>query len=119
MLHTLFLPLQLSNFVELLLVLSFSTRKQASMASGDIVANSLKNNELKTTHNTSRGCRVHFKFFRQPFSKELYTNEERSYASEDSEPSNTNVEDNACCFILQGAYFKHICGGLICEGGPI
>ena len=31
---------------------------------------SLKNSELKTTHNTFRGCRVHF--FRQPFSKQLY-----------------------------------------------
>ena len=39
MLHTLFLPLQLWNFVELLLLLSFSTRKHASMASRDIVAN--------------------------------------------------------------------------------
>ena len=28
---------------------------------------SLKNSELKTTHNTFRDCRVHF--FRQPFSK--------------------------------------------------
>ena len=33
---------------------------------------SLKNSELKTTHNTFRDCRVHF--FRQPFSKQLYTN---------------------------------------------
>ena len=31
---------------------------------------SLKNSELKITHNTFRDCRVHF--FRQPFSKELY-----------------------------------------------
>ena len=31
---------------------------------------SLKNSELKTTHDTFRGCRVHF--FRQPFSKQLY-----------------------------------------------
>ena len=31
---------------------------------------SLKNSELKTTHNTFRDCRVHF--FRQPFSKQLY-----------------------------------------------
>ena len=30
-----------------------------------------KNNEPKTTHNTLRDCRVHF--FRQPFSKQLYT----------------------------------------------
>ena len=33
---------------------------------------SLKNSELTTTHNTFRDCRVHF--FRQPFSKQLYTN---------------------------------------------
>ena len=39
MLHTLFLALQLSNFVELLLLLSFTTRKHASMASRDFVAN--------------------------------------------------------------------------------
>ena len=32
---------------------------------------SLKNSELKTTHNTFRGCCVHF--IRQPFSKQLYT----------------------------------------------
>ena len=32
---------------------------------------SLKNSELKTAHNTFRDCRVHF--FRQPFSKQLYT----------------------------------------------
>ena len=32
--------------------------------------NSLKNSELKTTHNTFRDCRVHF--FRQPF-RQLYT----------------------------------------------
>ena len=31
---------------------------------------SLKNSELKTTHNTYRDCRVHF--FGQPFSKQLY-----------------------------------------------
>ena len=31
---------------------------------------SLKNSELKTTHNTSRDCRVHF--FQQLFSKYLY-----------------------------------------------
>ena len=32
---------------------------------------SLKNRALKTTHNTFRDCRVHF--FRQPFSKQQYT----------------------------------------------
>ena len=32
---------------------------------------SLKNSELKTTHNAFQDCRVHF--FRQPFSKQLYT----------------------------------------------
>ena len=32
---------------------------------------SLKNSELKTTHNTFRDCRVDF--FRQPFSKQLYS----------------------------------------------
>ena len=31
----------------------------------------LKNRELKTTHNAFRDCRVHF--FRQPLSKQLYT----------------------------------------------
>ena len=34
---------------------------------------SLKNSELKTTHNAFRDCHVHF--FRQPFSKQLYTEE--------------------------------------------
>ena len=33
---------------------------------------SLKNSELKTTHNAFQDCRVHF--FRQPFWKQLYTN---------------------------------------------
>ena len=32
---------------------------------------SVENRADKTTHNTSRDCRVHF--FRQPFSKQLYT----------------------------------------------
>ena len=40
------------------------------MASPAILQISLKNSELKTTHNTFRDCRVHF--FRQPFSKQLY-----------------------------------------------
>ena len=63
--HTLFLTLKLSN---LLLLLSFSTRKHTSMASCAIVANSVLNNiELKTIqYNTFRDCRVHF--FRRPFS---------------------------------------------------
>ena len=34
---------------------------------------SLKNSELKTTYNTFRDCRSHF--FREPFSKKLYTNQ--------------------------------------------
>ena len=38
-----------------------------SIASSDILSNSLKKSELKTTHNTFWDCRVHF--FRQPFSK--------------------------------------------------
>ena len=33
---------------------------------------SLKNSELKITHNTFRDCRVHF--FREPFLKQLYIN---------------------------------------------
>ena len=37
---------------------------------------SLKNSELKTSHNTYRACLVHF--FRQPFSKQLYTNNIRN-----------------------------------------
>ena len=39
---------------------------------------SLKNSGLKTTHNTFRDCRVHF--FRQPFSKQLYTYILKSFA---------------------------------------
>ena len=68
MINTLFPPLQLWN---LLLLLSFSTRKHKSMASPAILSwLSLKNRDLKITHNTFRDCRVHF--FRQPFSKWLY-----------------------------------------------
>ena len=56
MINTLFLTLQLSN---LLLLLSFRTRKHKSMASRTInVQISLKYSELKTTHNTFRDCRV-------------------------------------------------------------
>ena len=56
MINTLFLTLQLSN---LLLLLSFRTRKHKSMASRAInVQISLKYSELKTTHNTFRDCRV-------------------------------------------------------------
>ena len=66
--NVLFLKLQLSN---LLFLLSFSTRRHMSMAPLVIFFQiSLKNSELKTTHNTIRDCRVHF--FRQPFSKQLY-----------------------------------------------
>ena len=51
-----------------LLLLSFSTRKHTSIFSHAIPFQiTLKNKELKTTHNTFRDCRVHF--FRQPFSK--------------------------------------------------
>ena len=66
MINTLFLTMQLSN---LLLMLSISIRKHASIASPDraILSNFLKNSKLKTTHNTFRDCRVHF--FPQPFSK--------------------------------------------------
>ena len=39
---------------------------------------SLKNSELKTTHNTFRDCRVHF--FRQTFSKQLYRYILKSFA---------------------------------------
>ena len=42
------------------LLLSFSTRRFMSTASPSILSNSLKNSELKTTHNTFRGCRVPF-----------------------------------------------------------
>ena len=42
------------------------------MASRAILSNFLeKYSELKTTHKTFRGCRVHF--IRQHFSKQLYT----------------------------------------------
>ena len=59
---TLFLTLRLSN---LLLSLSFSTRKHVSMASLlSFFLISLKKNEFKTTHNTFQDCRVHF--FEQP-----------------------------------------------------
>ena len=40
---------------------------------------SLKNSELKTTHNAFRDCRVHF--FRQPFSKQLYMEFSKSIQS--------------------------------------
>ena len=69
MINTLFLTLQLSN---LPLLLSFSTRKHMSTAlRASLSRLSLKNSDLKITHNTFRHCRVHF--FRQPFSKQLYT----------------------------------------------
>ena len=56
MINTLFLTLQLSN---VLLLLSFRTRKHKAMASCAInVQISLKYSELKTTHNTFRDCRV-------------------------------------------------------------
>ena len=56
--NTLFLTLQLSN---LLLSLSFSTRKDVSMASLlSFFLISLKKNEFKTTHNTFQDCRLHF-----------------------------------------------------------
>ena len=58
MINTLFLTRQLSN---LLLLLSFSTRKHKSMASRAINFQiSLKYSEFKTTHNTFRDCPVQF-----------------------------------------------------------
>ena len=51
MINTLFLTLQLSN---LLYLLSFSTRNHVTMASWSFIQISLKNSELKTTHNTFR-----------------------------------------------------------------
>ena len=42
---------------------------------GPILSNFFKNSELKTTHNAFRDCRVHF--FREPFSKLLYSQEYR------------------------------------------
>ena len=72
MINTPFLPTlqQLSN---LLLLLSFSTSKHMAYGLWPLVPLfqiSLKNSELKTTHNTFRDCRV--RFFGQPFSKQLY-----------------------------------------------
>ena len=67
MFNTLFLTLWLSN---LLLLLSFSTRRHTSMASSAILSNFFEKQSLKTIHNTFRGCRVHF--IRRPFSKQLY-----------------------------------------------
>ena len=72
MIITPFLPTlqQLSN---LLLLLSFSTSKHMAYGLWPLVPLfqiSLKNSELKTTHNTFRDCRV--RFFGQPFSKQLY-----------------------------------------------
>ena len=57
MINTLFLILQLSN---LLLLLSFSTRRHMSVASPPVpfFQISLKNSELKTTHNNFRGSRA-------------------------------------------------------------
>ena len=43
---------------------------------------SLKKSELKTTHNAFRDCRVHF--FRQSFSKQLYSQEVAFAMSDDS-----------------------------------
>ena len=49
---------------------SFSTRKRKSVASRAIFSNFFVEEWTKTTHNTSRDCRVHF--FQQAFSKQLY-----------------------------------------------
>ena len=64
--NTPFLALWLSN---LLLLLSFNSHKHTSMACRATLFFKifLKSSELSTTHNTFRGCRVHFS--RQPFSK--------------------------------------------------
>ena len=67
MINTLFLKLQLSN---LALLLSFGTFKHGPWPLVPFFQISLKNSELKTTHNTFRDCRVHF--FRQLSSKQLY-----------------------------------------------
>ena len=72
MINTLFQTLQLSKFL-FLLPLACANIRPWPLA-GPLVPFfqiSLKNSKLKTTHNTFRDCRMHF--FRQPFSKQLYT----------------------------------------------
>ena len=67
MINTLFLTLQLQN------VFCCFPLAHANLRSWPLVPFfeiSLKNSELKTTHNTFRDCHMHF--FRQPFSKQLY-----------------------------------------------
>ena len=62
MTNTLFLTLKLTN---LLLLLSFSTRKHKSMGSPAILSDFFEEQFKKNTHNAFRDCRVHF--LRQPF----------------------------------------------------
>ena len=62
-------------------LLSFSTGKHMSMAGLVLFFQiSLKNSELKTTHNTYQDCCVHF--FGQPFSKQLYVEDVSKFHQE-------------------------------------
>ena len=88
----------------------------------------LKNSELKTTHNTFRDCRVHF--FRQPFSKQLYTPVLFSLLllfllfvnPKNSKKQKQNNNNSSCKSLQQGAqkcdrfWFIHI---LLCRFNPI
>ena len=65
--NSLFLTLQLSNLV---LLLSFRLANKRPLPLLPFFQISLKNSELKTTHNALQDCRVHF--CRQPFWKQLY-----------------------------------------------
>ena len=63
---------------------------------------SLKNSELKTTHDTFRDCRVHF--FRQPFSKYLYREKSRACNMQKETPKRPPRVDRA---FSSGSDFTH------------
>ena len=100
MLHTLFLTLQLSNYY-CCFPLALANISPWSLVT--FLQISLKNSELKTTHNTSWDCRVHFKFLRQPFSNSCVQMKNALMRGRKTN-SNTNIEDNTCCSSPQGAY---------------
>ena len=93
--------------VEPTLVFSFNTRRHLSMASDllPLFQSSLKNSELKTTHDTFRGCRVHF--IRQPFSKQLYLKPKKCNPFRRSLPVQAIIGSTPGLVFLKDTILKH------------
>ena len=88
--------------LNLLLLLSFSTRTHTSVASSNILSNFFEKQWTQNYHNSFRGCRVHFIW--QPFSKWPYTKFMWWHVS---------------CVLLESAMSKSLCVWYIKKDGKL